>query len=206
MGHCFIYDKYLICDYIGNRKEPDDVESEDSAINRLFAICEGETSFSCNEVENILERYPNAARTVKRCASSFYPWGPPPWGDPMSTPSEKYPLHVACRNNAPIPVIRALLKAWPGALQTPAASCLPLEEACICAKSLDTIQLLVEEWPKSIEHYSPLHLALGICARKRPEVSLDIIQFLVHQWPESVKVSDKRVDVRERALVHHQSA
>jgi len=117
---------------------------------------------------------------------------------------EKYPLHVACWKNAPISVIQALLKAWPGALQTPAAICLPLHEACACARSLDTIQMLVEEELKSIEHYLPLHLALGICARERPEVSLDIIQFLVHQWPESVKVSHKRVNVEECALVHHQ--
>jgi len=73
------------------------------------------------------------------------------WGDPFGGACHKYPLHVACWNNAPIYVIRALIEAWPGALQTEAAGCLPLHEACTCTKSLPTIQLLVEMWPEAIK-------------------------------------------------------
>jgi len=197
MGHMNAHDKYLIC----IREELDDLESEAAAVNRLFAICEGETVFSSDEVDRLLERYPSAAQKLKRCASSFYPWGVSvlhPWGEPSRNTFEKYPLHVACRNNAPISVIQALIKVWPGALQTQADNRLPLHEACTCGRSLPTIQFLIEEWPDSIkevtgddDHSLPLHLALErifpSLGLEVIEVSLEIIQFLVKQWPESLQ-------------------
>jgi len=198
------YDKYVVLDNNNNNnnnnnnkinhEELDDLESSKvaAAVKRLFAICENEIVFSSDdEFDRLLKRYPSAARTLKPCVSSFVSSRDPAWA------CEKYPLHVACHNNAPISVIRALIKAWPGALQTEADGCLPLHEACICAKSLPTIQLLVETWPESIKqvtsdglHYGygcvPLQLAL-----ERFEVSSDIIQFLVEQWPQSLQMESQ---------------
>jgi len=169
MGHFNVHDKYLI--YM--HKELDDLEPEAAAVNRLFAICEGGVVFSNNELDRLLEQYPSVAQKLKWCASQFYPWGASvlyPWGKPSAHTFEKYPLHVACRNNALIYVIQALIKAWPGTLQTEAGKCLPLHEARTCTKSLPTIQLLVEMWPEAIKQFTgdgydcfgclPLHLAL----------------------------------------------
>jgi len=187
MGQSF--NKHLINNNVGKNngggRLVDDFESDAAAIDHLFAICEGRTtttvllSSSKDELDIFLQRYPNAARTLKSCSTEIYEKGC------TTTTSEKYALHVACLNNAPIWVIRALIQSWPGALQTPAGKLLPLHEACTAAKSLPTVQLLVEAWPASIQQrtegfpgYLPLHVAL-----ERSEVSLDIIRYLVQQWP-----------------------
>jgi len=196
MGPFNVHDKYLI--YM--HEELDDLELEADAINRLFAICEGGMVFSNDELDCLLEQYPSAAQKLKWCASQFYPWGESvlyPWGQPSEKSFEEYPLHIACQNNAPISVIQALIKAWPGVLQTPAGHHLSLHKACTCARSLPTIELLVEAWPESIQKVTtdecllPLHLALkrsdANVGLKRPKVSLEMIQFLVQQWPESLQ-------------------
>jgi len=72
MGHLNVHDKYLIC----IREELDGLESpEAAAINCLFVICKGQTVFLTDELDCLLERYPNAAQMLKRCASQIYPWG-----------------------------------------------------------------------------------------------------------------------------------
>jgi len=180
--------------YICIHDKLEDLESETAAVDCLFAICKNENVFSSDELDRLLETYPNSTRTLK---CMFHPWGEP------SRTVETYPLHVACRNNAPINVIQALIEAWPGTLQSEAADRLPLHEACTCALSLPTIELLVEAWPESIQKATtdgcllPLHLAL-----QNPEVSLEIVQFLVQQWPESLqKDSDEwRCDPLQLAL------
>jgi len=198
--------KYFIYHVIGIREELDDLDSEAAAINRLFAICEGETAFSSDEIDRLLEQYPNAARTLKRCEIESDPMEDDLFGDPVVETYDKYALHVACRNHAPLHVIQALIKAWPDALRAPAGNHLPLHEACTCAKSLPTIQLLVEAWPESIQQcttdgfgYVAIDLAL-----MASEVSLDIIQFLVQQWPESLQQDRAGYDALKRALACNQ--
>jgi len=116
MGHMNIHDKYLLCIC----KELDDLESEAAIVNHLFAICKGATEFSSDKLDQLLERYPSAAQSLKWCASAFYPWGQSviyPWGEPSRRwPFEKFPLHIACQSNPPIYVIQALIEAWPGTL------------------------------------------------------------------------------------------
>jgi len=147
---------------------------------------------------------------LKRWVHKDFPWqfdpdDPDDSDDPEWT-FDEYPLHVACRNNAPITVIQALIQAWPGAVQAPADR-LPLHEACSCGESLPIIKLLVEAWPESVQQrttnvhgYLPLDLTL-----EKSEASFDIIQFLVQKWPESIGGSEDRLGALERALVHHQS-
>jgi len=127
-----------------------------------------------------LEQYPNAARTVKLCACENWQY----ISCRKKKAFEKYPLHVACQNLAPLYVIQALIKVWPaGMVEAPAGNCWPLHKACTCAKSLPTIQLLVDAYPELVQQcttdndgYLPLDLAL-----MSPDVSLDIICFLVQQ-------------------------
>jgi len=166
-----------------------------AAVDRLFEILRSEELLlqvsCCDEVIELLQRYPEAAQ----------------WSLPSQTKEayrgRPFPLHEACRNNAPISVIRALLRAWPVATQAGASSSddspIPLHDACRCGKSLETIQLLVEAYPDSLavtrlaRHEAPgcdprsvrllpLHEALS----NADDVSLEIIQFLVQQRLEAM--------------------
>jgi len=176
--------------------ENDCFESEAAAVDRLFDICQGHfTTCSKDDLDGLLQRYPNAARSTRMCTKM----------EPFGTRCKKYPLHAACRKNAPTFVVRALLRSWPGAVrESYNSSNLPLHDACFCGKSLDTVQLLVEAWPSALregvgseyngqsdeehdvyyEEYgtSPLH-----CALMNPATSVDIVQFLIQEWPECVK-------------------
>jgi len=179
-----------------NTNNSDDGDHGDSTVNlthqaavsRLFDICCGQSLSSPDELERLLQKYPNAVKTY--------------WEDGMELPinttesdevASKSPIHIACLRNAPVSVVRALVNAWPDSVREIVNFMVPLHFACHCGKSLETIQLLVEAWPDSIRHYQcgriklvllPLHLALQSAA------SIDIIQFLVQQWPESVQLLD----------------
>jgi len=143
-----------------------------AATDRLFEICREGSLLHPDELKLLLQHFPDAVRT--RSADGMYP------------------IHVACRNNAPYFVISAVGKAWPEMVRERGPTgALPLHEACRCAKSLERIKLLIELWPESIRDCGneqfrnirlPLHDALS-----DPTVSLDIIQFLVNQWSESIK-------------------
>ncbi len=138
--------------------EMEDAE-EAAAVERLFEICKGESSFTTAELEEILEKYPNSPKRLRNCndrtpaGSLFY--SQEEYFETL--PRLKYPLHIACRTNAPISVIRALLMAWPKAIKMRVKDYLkrrtyfylPFHEACHCSKSLATIQLLLETWPKA---------------------------------------------------------
>ncbi len=169
-----------LAEFHRNHQDEYPYASKGDAMNRLLRMCEGKYSFSLIELEFILHRYPD-----------------------LHDPEREFlPLHVACRNNAPISVIRALLKAWPNAVQTRSSEgTLPLHEACFWAKSLKTLQLLIEAYPNSIkqgryrtEKLFPLHIALRNFA-----VPIDVIRYLVEQWPASVKV---RIDEMDKFALH----
>jgi len=153
----------------------DDESMEDpqaTPTNRLFEICRGGSLLYPDELKLLLQHFHNAF-TVQSA-------------DGM------YPIHVACRNNAPYFVVSAVGKAWPELVRERGPSgAFPLHEACRCAKSLETIKLLIAEWPESIrdcgnEQFKDIRLPLHD-ALSNPTVSLDIIQFLVREWPESIK-------------------
>jgi len=159
-----------------------------AAVNRLFEILRTEESSHefADEVESLLQQFPEGAKALEQERySHMYP----------------YPLHMACRNNAPISVIRALLKAWPRAVFSRTFNApdavrtrpwrqgqdgeLPLQCACFCGKSLSTIQLLVDAWPDcwnlSQRSEWPLYHAL-----RNADVSYEIIEYLVQKWPQSI--------------------
>jgi len=77
-----------------------------------------------------------------------------PWSDKI-----RVPLHTACREQAPLSVLQALVQAWPDAIRLQDADgLLPLHHACMEMKtrrggiqSLSKIQFLVETWPKSLQ-------------------------------------------------------
>jgi len=81
--------------------EAKEIEAEDAeeaaAVDRLFEICQGDSSpFTSNELDQILERYPNAPKRVRVCHALDI------FTDETTTETlVKYPLHVACRRNAP---------------------------------------------------------------------------------------------------------
>jgi len=122
----------------------DDLEDSDyyyrTAADCLFEILNTKnwSNASCEEFESLLKRFPEAAQVLQ-----------PDQGCP------RFLLHMACLGDTPICLIHALLKAWPGAVRT-MPWCqwrdgpLPLHDACAHAKSLPTIQLLVEAWPDSL--------------------------------------------------------
>jgi len=110
-----------------------------------------------------------------------------------------YPLHWACRKQAPLEVIVALTKAFPDVVDVPTHKLngirddfdkyqmYPLQHALCHAKaSLDVIRFLTSQWPEVLKEYIvwgyfALHLACDA------NVSLPIIQFLVEQWPGALQ-------------------
>jgi len=154
-----------------------------AAVDRLFEILHTEESSYKfrNEVVTLLQRFPDAVQAI---SSERIP---------------RYPLHMACKNNAPMSVIRALLMAWPDAVRIrPGGNRrdgpLPLHDACENGKSLPTIQLLVEAWPDSLKELGRTNQGHGSlkklpleCALRNGHVAYEIIEYLVQQWPPSVE-------------------
>jgi len=122
---------------------------------------------------------------------------------------KKYALHAACWNNAPISVIQALLKAWPGAVRALADNnhC-PLHEACIHPKCLSTIQLLVKAWPDSVQQRTSVYgfLPIQFALMSSEPVSLDIVRFLVKQWPKSLKVKSNWDSIAVQYALQYQQS
>jgi len=184
------------------------------AVSRLFDICCGQSLASPDELERLLQDFPEAVKT--RCHKGMLL--------PVDTESifeikGLYPLHMACWRNAPISVVRALLNAWPEAVQAVGDYSTPLHCACLSEhNALIKQQMLVqarpgvlqEKWNKQTNNESsggggvpssnevddnhviavggllPLHTALDRNSETVP--SLPAIQFLVSTWPDSCQV------------------
>ncbi len=111
-----------------------------------------------------------------------------------------YPLHLACRREAPLEVIAALVKAFPRALRLRRwvkGICdafefwmCPLQQA-LCNKkvSFDVIRFLVSQWPRALSLRSRGNYALHIACEAN--VSLQIIQYLVQQNPETLQLNSE---------------
>jgi len=181
-----------VVDDVDDDDDDDDSDMDEynleTATEDLFEIIDSDDDVSPRDERlaiDLLERFPNAAQTF----SASY-------GELL--------LHVACANDAPEALIRALLKAWPEAVSTKTipgsenqddddmVGLIPLHEACLHSRSLKTFQLLIEAWPMSIqERYQsqnggtsvPIYMYLHNNA-----VSLDIVQYLVEQWLELIKI------------------
>ena len=74
------------------------------------------------------------------------------------------PLHFTCCNGAPIELVRALLRAYPGAASVEDGDGnLPLHGACSCGAAPDVIEMLLEANPGAARHLAngqtPLHFA-----------------------------------------------
>lgn len=108
------------------------------------------------------------------------------------------PLHYACAEGASLPVVRFLVRHYPGALQMRAGSmALPLHLACSKRfPSLDIVSFLVSQYPQALKLSTtdgcnegsgggggtPLQLA----TKSRP--SLQVIQFLYQQCPAAMQL------------------
>jgi len=207
--------------YSNNNTEEEGEEEEESvnieeavslqsAVDHLFIICMGKSTFTMAELEYLLQTYPEAAKSWRSTVENHYSVCDPDVEEFI------LPLHAACRKNAPISVIQTLLTAWPDAVwmwsssfehQRSDEGTLPLHEACRSAKSLATIQLLLKASPNMIRQgrYSrkegilyPLHIALRNFA-----VSVDVIQYLVEQWPESLQVRLDNDDETGKLAMHY---
>jgi len=100
------------------------------------------------------------------------------------------PLHIACRTNAPLKVIRFLVDQDPSTLHMMnSAGCLPIHEACSGCMPLETIKYLVEKGgvgtlcARDIRCALPLHVS---CESKPP---VDVVKFLLKMY--SVSASEK---------------
>jgi len=167
-------DKELYCDQLQR------------AMKRLFEILMEGKSMSAGQIEMVkclLQKYPDAA-------------------DFDCDKSKGYPLHLACRREAPLEVIEPLVKAFPRALRLRRwvkGLCddfefefwmCPLQQALCNAKvSFGVIRFLVSQWPKALSLRSGGHYALHIACEAN--VSLQIIQYLVQQNPETLQLNSE---------------
>lgn len=100
---------------------------------------------------------------------------------------EYLPLHHACERGAPVPVIAALLEAYPAAAQaTTRKNDTALSLACTCNVSTETVQLLLQANPQALElrndyGFGPLHC---VCRAYLPRMG--IVQALLEASPSLV--------------------
>jgi ankyrin repeat protein len=112
------------------------------------------------------------------------------------------PLHLACEANAPINVIKSLIKAHPDAVRAKCGSRdrLPLHyhlastttSSCHCCPSESVISLLIESYPDStrvgdINSELPIHLA---CQARSANISGNIFAMLLTSYPEGACARD----------------
>ena len=99
-------------------------------------------------------------------------------------------LHFTCCNGAPIELVRALLRAYPGAASVEDGDGnLPLHGACSCGAAPDVIEMLLEANPGAARHLAngqtPLHYAC--CHQCDPRVA----KLLIDRYPEACGVQDR---------------
>ena len=96
-------------------------------------------------------------------------------------------LHLACKNNAPLDVVKLLVETYPDAVkENNKREELPLHLACRNNVPLDVIKLLVESYPDSIKEKNregqlALHLACNACA------TIEIVKLLIEGYLDATK-------------------
>ena len=108
----------------------------------------------------------------------------------VDTTTGNTPLHFTCCNGAPIELVRALLRAYPGAASVEDGDGnLPLHGACSCGAAPDVIEMLLEANPGAARHLAngqtPLHYAC--CHQCDPRVA----KLLIDRYPEACGVQDR---------------
>uniref|UniRef100_A0A7S4VC28 Ankyrin repeat protein n=2 Tax=Ditylum brightwellii TaxID=49249 RepID=A0A7S4VC28_9STRA len=101
------------------------------------------------------------------------------------------PLHLACRNRAPLDVVSPLLCCWPDAAkERDNEDRTPLHNACQhnCTSSLDVVSALLSSCPDATKMkdslgLTPLHVACR-CA------SFDVVSLVLSAWPDALKERD----------------
>jgi len=127
----------------------------------------------------------------------------PPAVRDASPKSGRLPLHLACRAQGSLQVLRLLVNAWSEAVRVQDVNgFLPLHFACqngtVMSDTGETrcflgeIKLLVEAWPASLQSKTkrgmlPLHWACF-----DPMSSTDVIRYLVESYPAAVFMQDHR--------------
>jgi len=183
------------CEYDDEFEDEDEDEDEDFCCDielmpfviRLFILLDQDvdtsifSSEASQKVRRLLKDYPEAAGVYSNLHGL-------------------YPLQLACRKQAPLEVIAALVKAFPEALHMSQRLKLPYDDfdyemyplqhaLCGANASFDVICFLVSQWPGSLQlptlggggsHFA-LHLAC------QANVSLRIIQYLLLKWPGALK-------------------
>jgi Ankyrin repeats (3 copies) len=108
--------------------------------------------------------------------------------------SSVLPLHEACSNHStPLPLVKALVEAFPDSIKTPESAYqrLPLHIACRKHANLEIVQYLLERYPAgSLVPDSlgrlPLHYALSNGADD------DIVKMMIEKTPTCARGNDRK--------------
>ena len=102
------------------------------------------------------------------------------------------PLHYGCMYQAPLEIIKFLVRQWNGSLHKVIESngCIPLHLACDRQAPEDVIRYLISMWPESIHCATkdgrlPIHLVLS-----KNTSQLSLVNYVVEANPESLVVKD----------------
>ena len=100
------------------------------------------------------------------------------------------PLHLVCRNDAPMDIARTLVDAAPHALElVDTHGWLPLHYAAVNGSNTEMIKLIVEGFPGAVDVGDnqgrvPLHFALSSCAE---DITFECAKYLVSTAAASCK-------------------
>lgn len=114
------------------------------------------------------------------------------------------PLHVACKYNAPVDVIHALLKTNPKqarriSLDGPGGDHLPLHAACRTGASVDTIKALLRSYPEGAAMPDGNHRRNSLHLECMTRCHPDVIRMLL----DAYKASAGATDLRGRTALHY---
>lgn len=111
----------------------------------------------------------------------------------LTSSSEELLLHYVCKINAPLEVIKSVLKAHERAICMPGNyGFLPLHYACAYGAPIAVIELLIDAFPGAVKVCDnkksrlPLHLA----ARGDGEETAEVIALLMSYFPEATMAGD----------------
>lgn len=102
-------------------------------------------------------------------------------------------LHYVCKRNAPLPVIRSILKTNEKAISIPGNNgFLPLHYACANGAPITLIELLVDAYPGAVKvrDNKKSRLPLHLVARRDGDETAEVLALLMSYFPEATISED----------------
>jgi len=166
--------KYLVEAWPESVQQESDQQFWDESPELPLHCALRQNRMSLDNVRFLVEQFPKALRVNRKVL-----------------PISEVALHVALRNNAPLPIIQYLVEQWPEALKRNGVHGLPLHVACIKSfrMPLTTINFLIDSWLDALKVPDgkgclPLHAVF------REHVDdAELIKLLITRCPDAVRIA-----------------